>query len=566
MNNVGLSIMEGVANGNSAFRNPSKRNIGLLMQSTRGVPFVPTKIQSLEDFNVIFGGSNSNFFGPAIIKSIFDEAGAANVTLYLARVLGSDYVTASKAVVFGTVEGTVKASYKGQEDPGAWGNSLKVILYSYGYKTKDSFLMQVFYKDVLVESYSYPTLAQIQNSVNQVSKYVQIDLDGELAVTHTDLTGTLTTTLTSATVTGVGTSFTTEVNVGDVLYSGSSLIGTVEKIISATSLTLNNKAIAAVAGAAAKVRNDVTVTLSLQDGDDGTVVEADFYPGGTTEAPTGLACFNGVDVQLLACTEFHTLSMAKKLNTYVNEVQKPIGLVNLPVTADVGTAELYALELQTPNKSFLSGLLGWVKVSDESGNNMLIPGLGIWLGAGFLRTPYLNGDFIHIPPAGLDSLFNSVIDTLPKRLSQPNIDKIVRDFTCNVIQYIENVGFYIASSRTYSTDPMYMSLHIRQQTSFYKETLLSSMRYMEQKPNTPELRREALIDLRTFFKKEYDNGALERSVPFEKAYQGICDRSNNPTTQDRKTVNIDVLWIPTECVESVNLSLKRNDGVLTVTE
>ena len=81
MTDVGLSIVEGVANGASAQKDPSKRNIGLLGQFIRGASFTPTKITSMEDFNVIFGGQSASFFGPGIVKSIFDEAGNAPVTM-----------------------------------------------------------------------------------------------------------------------------------------------------------------------------------------------------------------------------------------------------------------------------------------------------------------------------------------------------------------------------------------------------------------------------------------------------------------------------------------------------
>ena len=104
------------------------------------------------------------------------------------------------------------------------------------------------------------------------------------------------------------------------------------------------------------------------------------------------------------------------------------------------------------------------------------------------------------------------------------------------------------------------------QTSYYLRALRSLLIFMEQKPNTPELKRSALVELNSYFRSEYDAGALERSVAFEVAYKGICDKSNNPTNQDRKLINIDVLYIPTECTESVHLSLMRNDGVLTITE
>ena len=75
---------------------------------------------------------------------------------------------------------------------------------------------------------------------------------------------------------------------------------------------------------------------------------------------------------------------------------------------------------------------------------------------------------------------------------------------------------------------------------------------------------------RTFFKTEYDNGALEQSIPFENAkacaYVGICDQTNNPAGQDRKQLNAAFNIIPSECTETVVISLNRNDGVLTVSE
>ena len=196
----------------------------------------------------------------------------------------------------------------------------------------------------------------------------------------------------------------------------------------------------------------------------------------------------------------------------------------------------------------------------------MIPTIGPVLGAAYIRTPYVQGNFIHIPPGGTDSIFENVTEVIPNRLSQSVINKCVQQFSCNVIQYIENTGYYVGSSRTYSSNDLYCSIHVRQQTSYYLRALLQNMRFLEQKPNTPELKREALVTLHNFFKNEYDNGALERSVDFDTAYQGICDSSNNPPTQDRKLINIDVMWIPTECTESVQLSLKRNDGILTAIE
>lgn len=569
MADVGLTIVEGVANGASAYKEPAKRNIGLLGQFVRGAKFSPTKINSLEDYNVIFGGQSASFFGPGIVRSIFKEAGNAQVTLYLARVVGEDSVVASgTASLSDDATMNVSAGYKGKDDPGTWANGIEVSLYSFGSKVKGMFTLIVKYKDKQ-EQYNYASLSEIQSAVNTVSKYVTIEFDKEIEkLVYKDLTGTATSSTSSNEITGVGTQFTTETSVGSVLFNAENKqIGTVAAITSDTKLTLTSKAMVEVSATAIKKRDDVVYTATLSGGADGEVQESDFYPVESSTDPKGLACFDGYDVQIIACTEFHSLTMAKVLNEYLKNRKNPIGVVNLPLNADEGTAELYALELQTNQTSFLAGAyMGWCKVPDDNGNPMLIPAIGPVLGAAYLRTPYLQGDFIHIPPGGIDSLFNNVLEVIPARLSQSVINRLVQQFSCNIIQYVENTGYYVGSSRTYSTNALYQSIHVRMQTSYYLRALNSKMRFLEQKPNTPELKRVALVELDTFFRTEYDNGALERSVDFETAYQGICDKSNNPTGQDRKILNIDVLWIPTECTESVKISLQRNDGILNSIE
>lgn len=566
MTDVGLTIVEGVASGASAFREPSKRNIGLLGQFVRGASFTPTKITNMEDFNTIFGGQSNAFFGPAIVKSIFDEAGNAPVTLYVARVTGSG-ATSAKKTSQEDVSFTVTAGYKGKEDKGSWANGMKITLHSYDSKVKGMFSLDVVYKDKS-ENYNYGTLAEIQTAVNRVSKYVTIDFEGELSkdVLQT-IEGTFSTSTATNTLNTSDGNLST-IPVGCKIFTANGrLIGTIASVVNQNKALLTSNALVAITGESIKGKIEKQYSVTLSGGDDGEVIEQDFHPVESSTSPKGLACFDGYDVQIISCTEFHSLSMAKVLNEYLKGRKNPIGVINLPLNADEGTAELYALELQTNNVSFLAGAyMGWCKVPDANGSPMLIPSIGPILGAAYIRTPYLQGDFIHIPPGGIDSLFNNVIEVVPARLSQNVMNKLVQQFSCNIIQYVENTGYYVGSSRTYSTNDMYASVHVRMQTSYYLRALNSKMRFLEQKPNTPELKREALVELNQFFRNEYNNGALERSVSFDKAYQGICDKSNNPPSQDRKILNIDVLWIPTECTESVRIALQRNDGILNSIE
>lgn len=80
-----------------------------------------------------------------------------------------------------------------------------------------------------------------------------LDASGVVAAANVKtLTGTITSTTGSTSVSGTSTLFTVEVAVGDKIYSGGTLIGTVASIASNTALTLAANGAAAVTGAAAK--------------------------------------------------------------------------------------------------------------------------------------------------------------------------------------------------------------------------------------------------------------------------------------------------------------------------
>lgn len=575
MNDVGFSISEGVANGATPYKKPSKRNIGLLGQFVRGVEFSPQKITRPSDFNEIFGGQSSSYFGPGIVKSIFDEAGDAPVTMYVARVIGSGSTEAhaTHGSVFGGVEAEINAAYKGVPDKGSWGNAIKVQFYSKDSLVRGMFTVIVKYKDAK-ETYNYPTVSELQTAINKVSKYISVEFTGNATESYEELGGTVIVTAGSKIVKAGTCQIDTLVRdgslrVGTALYTPEhALIGTISGFSgSAQDMVIILSTNPLVTGTIdAMYRVDSFVEVSLSGGKDGDVKEEDFYPVADVMSPKGLACFDGADVQIIACTEFHSLSMAKVLNDYLASKRNPIGVVNLPLNADEGTAELYADALQTNGHSFVASYMGWTTVPTEQGNSMLIPAIGPILGSAYIRTPYLQGNGVHIPPGGETSVFKNVLQVIPANISQDSVNKLVQQLSCNVIRHDETVGYYVGSSRTYSTNELYMSIHIRMQTSYYLRALKSLLIFMEQKPNTPELKRSALVELNSYFKSEYDAGALERSVDFGVAYKGICDKSNNPTNQDRKLINIDVLYIPTECTESVHLSLMRNDGVLTITE
>lgn len=686
MADVGLSVVEGVSNGLTPFKEPAKRNIGLIMERERGPENLAINYNSLADDRLIFGGYKENQYGALVTRNLIKNAQGYSTNIYGVRVIGSGSSAATVNVTIpgGSVTMEVTAARQGIADKGDWANNdLVVNLYAYNSSVRNKWHLEVVYKGKVVETYTEATVAAIQAIINVVSNYVIVSFSAEPSTStvlqtgtgtittqtsgtaETRATGTIevtnfgdtgdiatitvgatvlgdytvqggdsqpevaeglklainaglsgyTATRSSATLTvsapigsgatpngfsfsidvstgstlafnttdfadgitaippvattavvGSGTAFTTQLVVGSILYdTDNNPIGVVSVITDNTHLTLAANSLVLLNGAAFKYTLYPVVEATLVDGVYVAPSESDFYPVPDSLNPTGLACFDGVNVQIIATTEFHTLNMAQQGRDYcAGNPLRPLFVANLPYLAADSVIVDYADALQSNTTSYIAGYNAWVKTSNDNGDYVWVPSIGCVLGAGYIRVPNLQGDLIHIPPAGLDSNFVDVIEVTPARVSQERLNALTRDYTVNSVVFQEGKGYFIMTSRTYSTNALYNSVHIRLQTSFYERVLKDNLGFAIQKPNTPELKKSIYISCFSFFKTEYDRGALERSVKFEVACKIIIDQTNNPPSQDRKQLNLDVDWIPTETVEAMRTSLNRNDGLLIV--
>jgi hypothetical protein len=577
MSNVGLQVVEGIAKGSTPFVNPAIRNIGLLMERERGVEGVAVKFSSQDDDSRLFGGEFPNTFGSYVVRTLFANAVNIPATLYGVRVIGSGCVSASLSQTVATRTVLIKAGRQGQEDKGTWGNNLKCLLYSYNLKNRNAFTLEVYYKGELVETFFAATCALLQSQINSVSDFIIVTFSGEIAqdtTTTTNGTGTWTKT-TTQTVTGVGTAFLTEAAVGDILMYFGTRLGKITAIADDTHLTLaaadvqfpyanSNFGATAVPTVWINTPTAFVSSFQLTGGVYHAPVEADYYPSvPNAPAKTGLSVLDGVDVQLIAVTENHTLTMAQQGNLYCLGRKDATFIANLPLASGDAMCNLYALALQTNNKSYIAGYNFWADILDSNGNDIVVPALGVILGAGYLTTPYVQGNFPHIPPAGVDSVFQGIQDIIPGKIDAPTLNRRTRDFTVNSAQFKQGTGWYIATSRTYSTNQLYMSVHSNIMASYYVRYIQQNMDFVNQKPNTPDLRNRLLVSLTNFFKDQYEIGALDNDLTFAQACVIICDRSNNPLNGDRKQLNASVAYIITEAVEATLIALNRNDGILT---
>jgi len=607
MANVGLQVNEGVANGVTPFVEASISNIGILMERQRGIPNLPTLVTSLQEDIVAFGAGSTGQFGALVMNQLFTNAGKNGAVVYGVRIVGSGAVAATGNVLANSLTSTltdaqVSASSVSAGQVDSFTPAVVAIGCTYRIFIGDYYISFVATAATVANVVAGLLAALVADTAaNPASPFNTNGIVGANQATYLQLTGAVGLPITYSTQV-LSTNNIITLSAGQQGYAdpgtwGNNLVAylypigdpnglanayllqtylngsNVESLSASTLASLvstinqNSKYLYATAVNTALALTDVQI-VTFTGGTDVTPVEANFYPNYSVPgAPTGLAVLDGLNVQIIANTEFHTLTMANQGKAYaIGRSNGGIYLANLPYLATDSTVASFAALLQDNNADtrHIATYDLWVQTQDSNGNNVWIPGIGTVIGSGYVNVPALNNNLPWIPPAGVDSAFTNVTAISPSGLSQSKINLYVQRYTTNVAVYLPGYGFYLASSRTCSTNPLYMSVHISRMTDWLIATMYANLAFAVQKPNTIDLRRQIVTALTVFFRGIYANGGLENSVPFTTAFQVVCDKTNNPGTQDRKLLNATIQWIPTECSEAVVVSLNRNDGILSL--
>jgi phage tail sheath protein FI len=127
--NIGLNIVEVDGSGAPAIVGAAASVGAFNVITQRGVPNRPVRIDSFPKFVERFGGFFDGGLGAYLVKGFFDNGGQ---TAYVNRVATADPVTGAAPAAVTLKDGaavntlTLDAGYRGDADPGSWGNSLWV--------------------------------------------------------------------------------------------------------------------------------------------------------------------------------------------------------------------------------------------------------------------------------------------------------------------------------------------------------------------------------------------------------------------------------------------------------
>jgi phage tail sheath protein FI len=286
--------------------------------------------------------------------------------------------------------------------------------------------------------------------------------------------------------------------------------------------------------------------------------EQDFYPDydTVTGAAKGMAMFENTEARILGCAEIFTVNFIRECRDLCEKLKR-FFVFNAPYLATEQVAEQYNNVLVGSDASFVAGYLNWGEVMDGS-SKVWIPCLGYVLGAGYVRKSEMQNGYAWIPPAGVETTSRGFLRMTHSDLTDAQINRYVVGFRMNVVRYITNVGNIIWSSRTFSANPLFESIHIRLMTNWLVEMLpIRNQRFL-QRLGTPSLIKEIYADNYVFMRDIYEKGGIENSLDFEES----CVINVEIDKNIRKEVDLEISWIPTECTEAIRIKLNRNDGVL----
>lgn len=500
-NRIGVTIEEGITNAVSIGSNVSTRNIGLLVERERGVAGKAILVNTLKEDRKIFGAHRKDMYSSYVVENLFNNSGGYPVNLYQSRIVGAGTLPAVATLSIDSEEvAKIYAGSFGEKDAGNWGNDLKVRVYAVATNNNpNGTMMEVTYKGYIVERY----FARAD------------DADGYLSSGHFD-----------------------------VMEQANKL----SQYIMCEILETEDTVV------------DVTYDLTLTGGVYISPTDAEMTPSYdvVTGEPKGMATFDSVDVQIIACPEVFSIAFARACEDFCRVNLKHF-IFNMPYLATEDVVASYTADLMTPDQSFASAYLEWCEVpADLDGNKIWIPQIGYVLGAGYIRKAGLNNGDVWTPPAGVETNSKSIYKFTHQDLNNDKKSRYVKVHKCNVVEYVNNVGFCIWSSRTYSTSELFESIHVRLETNWLLKNIENRNKKFMQRIISPSMQKSIQADNLIWFKNLYERGGIEQSVAFSDAVMVTVTQSK----ENRKEVEMDIAWIPPECLEHIHIKLNRNDGVL----
>ena len=591
--NVGVNVIEVDGLGSPAIQAAPTSVAAFVGLTERGIPDQPVQVSTLGQFQDRFGAYRPDGYLAYALEGFFINGGQV---AYIDRVVGAGSAAAVARLANRQTSPAgpallVAAGYRGQEDPGPWGDRIRIDV-------KDD---PVASTQLAASTAANATTAQLV-SVNGVTVGSVLHLVDGSNEAYRKVT-----TLDPATST-VGWADA----ISPALQQASTVVTTAEFRLTIRYQATASDPIAVVEDwrnlsmeadspnyAAARIDHPftgskyVTVadlsgtappglknpavksSVALEGGSESPAGSADY--AGDAGKHTGLFALDTTQVQLLAIPDMHTLPDQARAAVLQAALDYSAGRGDCMVVAsapDRGVrsgvttpralgdyTELesdYLTSLETFSATFqASKVYGalyalFIRVIDPIAPGpapaRFVPADGHVMGV-YAQTAIERG--IWKAPAGLSAQVMGALDVSATFTDAQHTD-LVRSGLVNGIRRESGAGIVIAASRTLSTDTRWWFVNVRLLFNFVKSSLRDGLRFVRQEPHTDELRRRVKFNVVTpFLLGLWRQGAFGSDPPAA-VFSVKCDAENNPPDQvDLGYFTIEVYFYPVKPAETV---------------
>lgn len=167
--------------------------------------------------------------------------------------------------------------------------------------------------------------------------------------------------------------------------------------------------------------------------------------------------------------------------------------------------------LEEFNSSYAVFYSPWLKITDDSGTNKLVPPGGFIAGT-FVQTDYQRG--VHKAPANVKL---QGVTGLERAISRSEQDRMNLN-RVNPIILKTGLGFVANGAKTLSSDPEYTYLHLRRYINYINESISESLDYLALEIGSSTLNSEIKQAVESFLLQEWQNGALMGNYPRDAFY------------------------------------------------
>jgi uncharacterized protein len=531
--NLGINLVE-VDGATPSIQGAPTSVAGFVIRSQRGVPGVVRQISSFTQFLDYFGGyvasGNSNgtqtsYVGAYAIRGFFDNGGTV---AYVLRVVATAAVPVPENAPSGTVAVTpavaatqtfatsggataltVTAGYRGQHDPGAWGNRIAISI-AENPNVTNGFDLTVAQASTINGVTTYKTL----------ETWIKLVIGGAPGAQRPEVINDPAT----------GSKYIT------VLTSG-----TVPPAPTTAYVPLG----ASPAGTAGADDNLSETTATTLD----AALTAPF----TAPSP-----FDSIPIQLLACPETTRTSVVKAALTYCFNRGDCMFVGHVPDggAQPLDAAKDYGRELQA-DKVYGALYLPYIQVVDPIGSLIWIPPTGHVLGV-YARTDQQRG--VWKAPAGNAALLNNVLD-VRATLNDTDHTDLVKNGSINAIRPIPGTGIVIDSSRTLSTNTLWLYVNVRLLFNYVKTSLKYGLRWVVQEPNDTTLWNKIKYNSVTpFLMGLWRRGAFGPGAPADVFTVKVDAENNPPANIQQGILNVEVYFYPSRPAETIVITVGQQEG------